>query len=203
MLRRMNRKYTPRAVRRKARTVSALSSGLGDHDRYHRRVPGRDRRRFRGNARVALPTRCLPMRSRSSIPSGAARRPRTGSKCQARCPRARFARLLDAQNAATRAYHDRKIGTTRPRADPRSLEKRSRETRRQNARQRDRDRPYAAGLRRDALRARAVARYRDRDARTCGAAPARSSRRAARFDDVGTAVAAPVIDLVSGLARLA
>ena len=25
---------------------------------------------------------------------------------------ARFKRLLDAQNAATRAYHDRKIGTT-------------------------------------------------------------------------------------------
>ena len=41
-----------------------------------------------------------------------ARRPPAGSKYRARYRPARYKRLTDAQNAATRAYHDRKLGTT-------------------------------------------------------------------------------------------
>ena len=76
---------------------------------------------------------------------------------------ARFARLLDAQNAVTRAYHDAKIGgvvralvTGPSKKDDRKLA----------ARALDNvtiDRADAGRLRRNALRARAVARRRDRN----------------------------------------
>ena len=126
---------------------------MRDHDRHHRRLSRRDRGRLRSDARDTFGAGSSQTPSRSSIRSGAGRRPRAGNRCRATSPHARFARLVEAQNGVTRAYHERKIGRRRARFDRRRLEKRCEPAHRQDARQRDDRRAEAARLsdrRRDA-----------------------------------------------------
>ena len=77
---------------------------------------------------------------------------------------ARFDRLVDAQNRVTRAYHERKVGTRRSRADRGRVEERREQADRQDARQRHDRRAEAAdsGATGDSPTRDAVARRRDR-----------------------------------------
>lgn len=110
---------------------------------------------------------------------------------------ARFKRLIDAQNAATRAYHDRKIGTT-----VRALI--------QGPSKKDPARLAAKALDNVTVIAPMPPDYDEtvyarepwldiavETAHVWGC-KGTIQRRAVRFDDVGTAVARPVIDLVAG-----
>ena len=110
---------------------------------------------------------------------------------------ARYKRLLDAQNAATRAYHDRKIGTSvraliqgPSKKDPAKLAAKALDNVTMIA-------PMPPGYD-ETLYAREP--WLDIAIETAHVWGCKGTilRRAARFDDVGMAVARPVIDLVAG-----
>jgi tRNA A37 methylthiotransferase MiaB len=109
----------------------------------------------------------------------------------------RFGRLIDAQNAATRAYHDRKIGTTvraliqgPSKKDPAKLAAKALDNVTVIA-------PMPPGYD-ETVYAREP--WLDIAIETAHVWGCKGTilRSAARFDDVGTAVARPVIDLVAG-----
>ena len=126
VLRRMNRKYTlaqfhesveigpSRAFPDCAITTDIIVG-----------FPGRNRGGFRSDARRTFAPAFSQTLLRSSIRLGAERRPLDGSRCRRKSRARVLTRLVDAQNRATRAYHDRKIGTGRARADRRRFQERS------------------------------------------------------------------------------
>ncbi|HUN29665.1 MAG TPA: tRNA (N6-isopentenyl adenosine(37)-C2)-methylthiotransferase MiaB [Alphaproteobacteria bacterium] len=110
---------------------------------------------------------------------------------------ARYKRLLDAQNAATRAYHDRKIGTTvraliqgPSKKDPRKLAAKALDNVTLIA-------PMPPGYE-ETLYAREP--WLDIEIETAHVWGCKGTivRRAARFSDAGEGVSRPVIDLVAG-----
>ena len=71
----MRRSYRADEVPRHHRQGARRDARRGDHHRHHRRLPGRDRGRLRRARSTWSARRGSPARSRSSTPSGPARRP--------------------------------------------------------------------------------------------------------------------------------
>ena len=110
---------------------------------------------------------------------------------------ARYKRLLDAQNAATRAYHDRKIGTIvraliqgPSKKDPAKLAAKALDNVTVIA-------PKPPGYDETVYAREPWIDIAIETAHVWGC-KGTILRRAARFDDAGIAVARPVIDLVAG-----
>ena len=157
----MNRKYTVEQFRREGRADSPLSAGLGDHDRHHRRFSRRSRRRFRATLDY-VQTRRLCQRVHVHLFDSARN---AGGALGAGAAAGVVERVSngwsEAQNAATRAYHERKIGTTvraliqgPSKKDAGKLAAKTLDNVTVIA-------PMPDGLRRSALRARTVARRRN------------------------------------------
>ena len=184
MLRRMNRKYTLRAVSREARRCSIATCRTGrSRPTSSSAFPGETDADFDATLDYVRDAAC----SRNafmfvySIRRGtpAARWEQVpAAMCVARASSVWSTR----RTPSTRAYHDRKIGTTVARADRGALEERRTKLAAKTLDNVTARRAEAAGLRRSALRARTVARRRDRKRPRVGLhrhhrAPRRSLRR--------------------------